>query len=89
MSKSASNRPQAERVCNLVPSRGIEKDWGIEQALEASAIAAAPAALRLAREEAYAGKTLVGVLPDSGERYLSSVLFEGVFDEKGLAPPSS
>ena len=45
MSKSASNRPQAERVCNLVPSRGIEKDWGIEQALEASAIAAAPAAL--------------------------------------------
>jgi len=25
------------------------------------------------------------VLPDSGERYLSSVLFEGVFDAKGLA----
>jgi cysteine synthase A len=25
------------------------------------------------------------ILPDSGERYLSSILFEGMFDEKGLA----
>jgi cysteine synthase len=37
--------------------------------------AAATVALRLAREEAFAGKTIVVVLPDSGERYLSSVLF--------------
>jgi cysteine synthase A len=44
------------------------------------------AALRLAREPAFAGCTIVVVLPDSGERYLSSVLFEGVFNEKGLAP---
>ncbi|MGB7565748.1 MAG: cysteine synthase A [Prochlorococcaceae cyanobacterium] len=43
------------------------------------------AAVRLANEPAYAGKTIVVVLPDSGERYLSSVLFEGVFNEKGLA----
>ncbi|MFM8937055.1 MAG: cysteine synthase A [Vulcanococcus sp.] len=46
--------------------------------------AATVAALRLAREEAFNGKTIVVVLPDSGERYLSSVLFEGMFNERGL-----
>ncbi len=39
------------------------------------------AALRLAREPAQAGKTIVVVLPDSGERYLSGALFEGLFEE--------
>jgi cysteine synthase A len=42
--------------------------------------AAVAAAVRMAREEQFHGKTFVVVLPDSGERYLSSVLFEGMFE---------
>ena len=40
--------------------------------------AAALAAVRLAHEEAFAGKTIVVVLPDAGERYLSTALFDGI-----------
>jgi cysteine synthase A len=37
--------------------------------------AAAAVAVRLAHQEDFAGKTIVVVLPDSGERYLSTTLF--------------
>lgn len=40
--------------------------------------AAAAVADRLARMEEFAGKTIVVILPDSGERYLSTALFEGI-----------
>ena len=40
--------------------------------------AAAAVAVRLAKEDEFAGKTIVTILPDSGERYLSTVLFEGI-----------
>lgn len=40
--------------------------------------AAVVAALRLAREKEMAGKTIVVILPDAAERYLSTPLFEGI-----------
>ena len=40
--------------------------------------AAATAAIRLAEQEQFAGKTIVVVLPDLAERYLSSVMFSNV-----------
>ena len=40
--------------------------------------AAAAVAARLAKQPEFAGKTFVVILPDSGERYLTSVLFEGI-----------
>lgn len=47
--------------------------------------AATCAALRLAQDKQFTDKTIVVVLPDSGERYLSTSLFEGVFDTRGFA----
>ena len=37
--------------------------------------------MRIAQEPEFKGKTIVVVLPDSGERYLSTVLFEGISDQ--------
>jgi cysteine synthase A len=78
---------RVERVSDeeaVTMARRLMREEGILAGISCGA--AVTAALRLAREEALAGKTIVVVLPDSGERYLSSVLFEGVFNDKGLAP---
>jgi cysteine synthase A len=49
--------------------------------------AAVAAAAKIAREPENAGKTIVVILPDASERYLSTALFEGLFTgvEKAIA----
>lgn len=57
-------------------ARRLAKEEGILVGISCGAAAAAAA--RLAREAEFAGKTIVVILPDAGERYLSTVLFEGI-----------
>lgn len=77
---------QIEQVSNeeaINYARRLAREEGILAGISCGAAVAAAA--RLAKRPENAGKTLVVILPDSGERYLSSVLFEGIFDTKGLA----
>jgi cysteine synthase A len=57
-------------------ARRLTKEEGILSGISCGAAAAV--AVRLAKEPEMAGKTIVAVLPDSGERYISSILFEGI-----------
>jgi cysteine synthase A len=59
-------------------ARRLAREEGLLSGISCGA--AVVAAGRLAREEQFRGKTIVVILPDSGERYLSSVLFEGMFE---------
>lgn len=63
-------------------ARRLAREEGIISGISCGAAAAVAA--RLAAKPENAGKTIVVVLPDSGERYLSSILFEGLFNEAGL-----
>lgn len=63
-------------------ARRLAREEGILGGISCGAATAVAA--RLANRPEYVGKTLVVILPDSGERYLSSVLFDGVFDQAGL-----
>jgi cysteine synthase A len=64
-------------------ARRLTRDEGILAGISSGAAVAVAA--RYARMAEHEGKTIVVILPDSGERYLSTVLFEGVFDERGMA----
>jgi cysteine synthase A len=59
-------------------ARRLAREEGILSGISCGAAAAA--AVRIAREPEMNGKMIVVVLPDAGERYLSSALFEGMFD---------
>ena len=75
-----------EQVSNdeaIAYARRLASEEGILSGISCGAAVAV--AVRLAKRPEYAGKTIVVILPDSGERYLSSVLFEGLFNEQGLA----
>jgi cysteine synthase A len=68
--ETVSNEESVEMARRLAREEGILS--GI------SSGAAAAVAARLVTQPEFAGKTIVVILPDSGERYLTSVLFEGI-----------
>lgn len=75
---------QIETVSNedaISYARRLAREEGLLSGISCGAAVAV--AVRLAKKPENAGKTIVVLLPDSGERYLSSALFEGLFDAAG------
>lgn len=73
---------RVERVSNeeaIAMARALATQEGILCGISCGAAAAG--ARRIAEDPTFEGKNIVVILPDSGERYLSSVLFDGMFDE--------
>ncbi|NOH81354.1 cysteine synthase A [Vibrio sp. RE86] len=64
----------------IAMARRLMEEEGILAGISSGA--AVVAANRLAELPEFAGKTIVTVLPSSGERYLSTALFSGIFTEK-------
>ncbi len=77
---------EIEQVSNedaILYARRLAREEGILAGISCGAAVAA--AVRHAKRPQNVGKTIVVILPDSAERYLSSILFEGMFDAQGLA----
>ena len=73
---------RVEQVSNeesIEMARRMAREEGILCGISCGAAVAA--ACKIAHEPEMKGKTIVVVLPDSGERYLTSILFEGLFNE--------
>ena len=64
---------------SVAMARRLAREEGILAGISCGAAMAV--ADRLAREARFEGKTIVVILPDAGERYLTTILFEGMFDE--------
>lgn len=81
---------KVERVSNdeaIDMARRLAREEGILCGISCGA--ATVAAVRVAQDPAMKGKTIVVVLPDAGERYLSSALFEGMFADVEKAKAAS
>ncbi len=77
---------EVEQVTNeeaIEYARRLTREEGILSGISCGAAVAVAA--RIAKRPGNAGKTIVVILPDSGERYLSTALFEGVEQNKGIA----
>jgi cysteine synthase A len=73
---------RVEQVTNeeaIEMARRLSSEEGILSGISCGAAAAA--AVRLAHLPEFEGQTIVTILPDSGERYLSTILYEGLFTE--------
>jgi len=67
---------QVEGAEAVAFARRLAREEGILSGISCGAAAAV--AVRLAKNDEFAGKNIVVILADAGERYLSTVLFEGI-----------
>ena len=77
---------QIEQVTNdeaIAYARRLTREEGILSGISSGAATAV--AVRIAKRPENEGKTIVVILPDSGERYLSTALFENIVQQQGQA----